>query len=301
MVYTLKLWRTALLVPLFKKGESTCPSSYKPIAILSHTRKVIEIFFSMSIREKYKFHESQLGIETGISTETAIMRHISNTKIMPLAAILDLKSAYDQVSKKKLYCIVTKTQAEDVRWAISFALKLIEIRAQGVTTETKEVIERRVRQGSHLSRTLSSVYRNTLPRSLQTKPGTVRESRQPTTLRESYDTTLFADDVQLQAGSEGPLQHIMNTTTRWAVKYKMIRSTNKIKILQRTNQDNKAPFTLATQTQETEEKQTYLEVTSSAKVLEPEAADLGGLEVFRDLRIQRFSGISRGFRLGQKH
>lgn len=216
MAYTLKHWRTALLVLLFKRRTTACPSSYRAIAVLSHVRKVIESAIVMAIRECYKFHESQLGFQTGTSTETAIMRHISNTKTIPLAMILDLKSAYDQVPKKKLYGIVTETQTGDIRGAIGFALQPMEIHTQGDTTEIKGTAARGVIQGSPLSTTLFNVYMDTLEGSLETKPATAAKSGHPTTLGESHDITFFADDVKLQAGSQRALQHLFDIATKWA-------------------------------------------------------------------------------------
>lgn len=40
--YKLKDWESAILVPIYKKGDVSSTTSYRPIALLSHARKVIE-------------------------------------------------------------------------------------------------------------------------------------------------------------------------------------------------------------------------------------------------------------------
>lgn len=75
---------------------------------------MVESAVTIAIREEYKFNEAELDLQTGAGTETSIMRHISNTLAVPLTAILDLKSAYDQVPRQRLYNIVTKTQPESI-------------------------------------------------------------------------------------------------------------------------------------------------------------------------------------------
>lgn len=40
--YVIRGCKTAILVPLYKRGDKSNPKSYHPIALLSHTRKAIE-------------------------------------------------------------------------------------------------------------------------------------------------------------------------------------------------------------------------------------------------------------------
>lgn len=58
-------WRTAVLIPIYKKGAKSEPGSYRPIALLSHVRKVIEAAVAMPIREDYKFSSAQLASDHG--------------------------------------------------------------------------------------------------------------------------------------------------------------------------------------------------------------------------------------------
>lgn len=95
-------WQMVLLVPLFKNGSMSEPSSYWPIAVRLHARKVIEAAIALKIRQDYKFHNSQLEIYQGTATETAIKRHVYNAAEVPITAVLDLSLAYDVVPGKKL-------------------------------------------------------------------------------------------------------------------------------------------------------------------------------------------------------
>ena len=69
--YLLHERRTALLVPIYKRGPKTEPSSYRPIALLSHGRQMISKAIGSSIREEYTFHPTQLGFRENAGTETA--------------------------------------------------------------------------------------------------------------------------------------------------------------------------------------------------------------------------------------
>lgn len=103
MRYILADWETAILMPLFKKGDRGSPESYRPIALLSHARKVVDSAIAMMIRGSYEFSENQLGFQQGTGPETAIMRHVYNAKSMNITAFLDLKQAYDLVPRDLLY------------------------------------------------------------------------------------------------------------------------------------------------------------------------------------------------------
>lgn len=69
MKYLLKYWGTAFLVPIYKKGDRANPQSYRPIALRSHARKVVEATMARLVRKRYKFSECQLALRHGIGTE----------------------------------------------------------------------------------------------------------------------------------------------------------------------------------------------------------------------------------------
>ena len=61
------------IVTLYKKGDATKPSNHRPIALLSHPKKVFEKILDNEIRLEYKIHPAQLGFQCHQGTSIAIL------------------------------------------------------------------------------------------------------------------------------------------------------------------------------------------------------------------------------------
>lgn len=219
-------WSTAVMVPLFKKGDPLAPESYRPIALLSHARKVIEAAIAVVIRQKYTFSDCQLGFRTGTNTETAIVGHMANCKHLRWTAVLDLKSAYDSVPRKVLMEVAARRLESDVLSAIRFALQPVHIKTIGTTTGKTGIIAKGVCQGSPLSPTLFNIYMDTLPNRLGKNNGTTQMETTcifPTAPepgpRPAWNLTMFADDVKVQAVNSRILQERLVEASDWAVRH----------------------------------------------------------------------------------
>lgn len=94
-----KHWQTGIFVPMHKKGETSDPANYRPIAVRSHARKMIEKPNAIEVRSCHRVHETQLGLQEGISTETAILMHIAGTRKLKIGVVLDLNQTYDRVPR----------------------------------------------------------------------------------------------------------------------------------------------------------------------------------------------------------
>lgn len=75
---TLRLWDTAVLVPLHKKGPEKEPKSYRPKAFLSHCRNIIGAAITKRINAEYSSNENQLEFQYITGTETTILRHLAS-------------------------------------------------------------------------------------------------------------------------------------------------------------------------------------------------------------------------------
>lgn len=62
----------------------------------------------MMVNVKYRCSDSQRGFRQGTGTKTAFLRHFGNVVAMKLGAVLDLRSAYDTVGRKKLPRVMKK-------------------------------------------------------------------------------------------------------------------------------------------------------------------------------------------------
>ncbi len=67
-------WEEALLFPLYERGEASLPKGYRPTALLSHMRKLVEKVIDWRFREEYTFSTEPCGFLKRKSVETEILR-----------------------------------------------------------------------------------------------------------------------------------------------------------------------------------------------------------------------------------
>ena len=105
-------WKTALVMPLFKKGSKSDPSNYRPISLTSVCCKVLEhIIYSniMSHLENLNIlSDSQFGFCTKRSAEQLLLHTIHdfalnlNNKTQTDSILLDFCKVFDKVSHRLL-------------------------------------------------------------------------------------------------------------------------------------------------------------------------------------------------------
>lgn len=267
--HVLNDWSTALFVPIYKKGDKRKAESYRPIALLSHVRKVIESAIASIIKKQYKFSEWQLGFQAGVGTENAIIRHIGNAEAMDISAVLDLRSAYDSVPREHLYKVAESSLERRTMNMIGFCLQPVKATTQGDRSKTKGTIARGVCQGSPLSPTLFNVYMDTLPAFLWEKVRSTANGKQTT--EQAWQMTLFADDVKIQAKDDKVLQRLLDAASGWACKYGMTWNSSKCTII-RTGDVEQAPqLKISGREIKNSTKAEYLGITATAKGTAPDA------------------------------
>lgn len=260
--HVLKDWATALLIPIYKKGDKSKPDSYRPIALLSHVRKIVESAIAKIIRKNYKFHECQLGFREGTGAETAIIRHIQSAQRMEVTAVLDLKAAYDSVPRDQLYKVAQKSQRGEVMSMIGFALQPVRTITQGDSSGKVGTIAKGVCQGSPLSPTLFNMYVDTMPKWIQdsVEPPTNATNRG----EREWQMTLFADDVKLQAKDERLMQRLLTAATKWAHRYEMTWSAGKCTIVRKNEQTEADTLEIGGQSIKNSTRAEYLGITATA-------------------------------------
>lgn len=103
LAYVPKIWSVSTVSSIFKKDDAGDPANYRPIALLSHPRKVIESAIDSTKRQTYKFHCSQYELQRGMGTESATLRATELLeKGFGCSTILDLNAAPDRVPGEKL-------------------------------------------------------------------------------------------------------------------------------------------------------------------------------------------------------
>lgn len=108
---TPKIWTHSIIAPIHKRGDQHIPENHSPISLLCQPRKVIEAVLANLLRREYKFEEEQAGFQSLKGTEIALLRCMESVAHgNTIAAVLDMKLAYDRVCRQKV--IQTHTERE---------------------------------------------------------------------------------------------------------------------------------------------------------------------------------------------
>ena len=106
------MWRQANVVPIFKKGDKTVASNYRPVSLTSVVGKIMESIITKNIREHLDKHnlinQSQHGFMKGKSCLTNLLSFYS--KVYEAAdngdsydiLYLDFSKAFDKVPHQRL-------------------------------------------------------------------------------------------------------------------------------------------------------------------------------------------------------
>lgn len=272
-------WNTAIMVPIYKKGNTGEPSSYRPIALLSHAKKVIDKAIAYQIRKNVFFDKIQLGFTKQASTENAIVRTTNHFKEKRnYVAVLDLKMAYNSVPRNKLIEEVRRRVPSNVSNMITFCLQPMKMMTKGDITNMIATQSRGVPQGSTLSPTLYNIFMDTYPNFIRNRcDGEMA----------TWSTDLFADNVKLQATTSIQLQELLHLSTLWASTMGMCWSPTKCNVMIPPHDISNQSYSIAGTTLETVEESEYLGVSINSQ----------GLTNTRNLkRLQKARNISQVLR-----
>lgn len=78
--YVIKDQVIAGLTAIYKKGDKSGTSNYRPRAVLSHVRKLLDSAVAKTICKSYKLKECQLGFQPRTGIEAAIVIYVSEAK-----------------------------------------------------------------------------------------------------------------------------------------------------------------------------------------------------------------------------
>ena len=242
-------WRLAQMVPIYKRGEKSDPSSYRPIALLSHGRQMVSYAIGKMIRNDCQFHPTQLGFRERTGTETAIIRHAHSYESgYKFTAVLDLKSAYDSVPRDILMNRVRQKLSKGTADMIALELQPMTIATKGDTSGTTAKVYIGVPQGGKSSPPLYNVHMDGYGEKVESEAPEVRAS-------------MFADDVKLQAKDPEALQKALDVSSTWAEENRMTWNVKKCHILEPESTKTPGEYYLSGQRMKVSDSAEYLGVT----------------------------------------
>ena len=260
-------WLKANVLPIYKKGDKTCPANYRPISLTCILCKLLEhIVTSNAVKhlDKHKIlYDLQHGFRAKRSCETQltmlieeIQQNLSDGKQTDVI-LLDFSKAFDKVSHEKL---IHKLHGYGIRGeTLSWIKAFLNGRSQTVVLEgdcSEEVpVTSGVPQGSVLGPILFLVYINDLPEKVKSQ------------------VRLFADDTAAYLAITKPaeskqLQDDLDNLQEWELDWNMEFNPGNCQVIRITRSRSPIPtqYSLHCQT---------LEVVASARYL--------GVDIANDL------------------
>ena len=223
-------WRSANVMPIFKKGSRNQPENYRPVSLTSQLSKVMEsIIRDIIVRhlDRHKLiRDSQHGFRRGRSCTTNILKFLDtvtdviNQKGNMDVIFLDFAKAFDKVPHRRL---LAKLQAHGidgrvVRWVESW----LRGRKQRVCLDgfssTWAAVLSGIPQGSVLGPVLFLIFINDLEDDIMSM-----------ILKFADDTKIFRKVTNSSEGLQ--LQQDLKRLCDWADKWQMEFNTSKCKTM----------------------------------------------------------------------
>ena len=236
-----KDWSQAIVVPIFKKGDSNIPDNYRGISLINMACKCYTSILNKRLyswlENEEVIVENQAGFRKGYSTTdqifnlyTVVQKCLDRKGQKLYVAFIDFKKAFDSVNHEKLLDIAFK---EGIRGKFFCALKVMYeslVSCVRVNNEFSDMFDCPVgvRQGCVMSPTLFSLFINQLANHIN-ETGIHGVQLLPNMIE--LFLLLFADDVALLSTSPGGLQTQLNSLKQCCDNLKLKVNKTKTKIM----------------------------------------------------------------------
>jgi hypothetical protein len=169
-----KVWKTAVVIPIYKGAAKNDPSNYRPISLLGTISKLLERIINKRLLSYLEsnnlINNRQFGFRRGKSTEDAVTlltdivsTHLDNGRNC-VGVFLDLAKAFDAVSAPILLRKLEgfRIRGSALHWFSSYLTDRVQCIRIGEHLSNTSTINFGVPQGSILGPTLFIMYINDL-------------------------------------------------------------------------------------------------------------------------------------------
>jgi hypothetical protein len=230
-------WLSANVTPIFKKGDRSLPSNYRPVSLTSIASKQLEHILHSNIMGHLDsfslLNDKQHGFRRGLSCETQLagltndLAQILDARSQVDLCIMDFSKAFDMVPHQRLLAKLDHLgiRGSTKNWIEGFLIKRHQkVLIDGQSSSGSPVVSG-VPQGTVLGPLLFLTYINDLPNCV------------------ASDVRLFADDLILYRKIDSPndcnvLQQDINSLCRWESSWQMKFNISKCYIMRMTHKQN---------------------------------------------------------------
>lgn len=230
------LWRQAQVVPIFKKGDRSLASNYRPISLTSVFRKLFEICLTPQVTacsplldvSQGGFRPQRSALDQAVCLDDLIHHYRRSCRQYPVVAFLDIKAAYDTVDRRVIWNAMLSAPCSAPPALVALLANMFD--DVHISVIVSNFVSHSfspstgVLQGSVLSPHLYSIYINTLPpllrdaaagstaRVFSVSPSSSSASLPVSSTEPSptpINSLLYADDVAV-IGSPSQVQRMMD-------------------------------------------------------------------------------------------
>ncbi len=234
-----QIWKTGCITPLYKEGDATNPSNYRPISILPTMGKLAEKVIHTQLYTYFSNYEllspRQAGFRKGYSTGTCLLDFVDNVFVnmdqgMTCGVLfLDLRKAFDTVDHRILLTKLRKygLKISATKWIESYLEGRMQVTKVDGVLSPPAPVACGVPQGSILGPLLFTIYVNDIPKCVA-----------------NAKINLYADDTAISVSARSiddvimQLESVMCTVSKWfrlnklsvnysKTKYMLFGSNNK--------------------------------------------------------------------------